>query len=163
MMTGVGENGPREDRLLRVFVVEDSPVLQERLCEICTNLGRSRIVGYAKRARDAIALLEVLQPQFVIVDLWLEQGSGFEVMKWLQSQPPASRPVYAVFSSNNDQQHAAHALQLGAAAFFDKARDIMALVAFLRKVGDARHDLQQRGHTSAEQPDGPPEGAASDD
>lgn len=153
----------REERLLRVFIVEDSPALQERLCDICTELGGSRIVGYASRARDAIGLLQELQPHFVIVDLWLEQGTGFDVMKWLQSEPSASRPVYVAFSSNNDQQHAAHALHLGAAAFFDKARDIMALVAFLRKVGDARHNVQQRGHSSTEQPDRPREGAASDD
>ncbi len=123
---------------LDVYIVEDSVLLQQRLGEALTELAGARVVGHAGTAADAIRGITEGRPALVTVDLWLDAGNGFQVMKWLQDRPGVERPSYVVLSSHIDSVHTVEALRHGAAAVFDKARDLMHLVAFVRHLAKTR-------------------------
>ncbi|HEY5637975.1 MAG TPA: response regulator [Burkholderiales bacterium] len=120
----------RPDERLRVFVVEDSPLVCERLEELVASVPGSRSVGHASRADTAIAAILAETPDVVVLDLNLEAGTGFDVLRALQAAAPQI-DVY-VLSNFSAEAHSRLARRLGARETLDKTtqfervRDLLA-------------------------------------
>ena len=71
---------------LRVYVVEDSPLVFERLQESMEENGAS-VVGHADDATTAIAEIAALRPDAVVVDIALREGTGLHVLKEIGEFP----------------------------------------------------------------------------
>ena len=106
---------------LKVFLVEDSPILRSRLEEMLVD-GGAQVVGHAAGAQQAIAAILAAPPDAVVLDLHLDEGSGFDVMKALQK----SAPHIAVYVLTNfpSEPHRRKAESLGARGFFDKSGEL---------------------------------------
>ena len=105
--------------VLRVFVVEDSPLLRERLAELFSAVPGVLTVGYADGAKNAIRDILDSQPDAVVLDLNLAQGSGIDVLRALKNQAPGIA-VYILTNFANPQYRRLCA-RLGARGFFDKS------------------------------------------
>ena len=107
-----------EQRTFRVFLVEDSPLLRTRLEAMLAGIG-AVIVGHAAGARAAIDAILAARPQAVVLDLHLDDGNGFDVMKVLRK----SAPEIAVYVLTNfpSEPYRRKAEALGARGFFDKS------------------------------------------
>jgi DNA-binding NarL/FixJ family response regulator len=81
--------------------------------------GGAQVVGHAAGAQQAIAAILAAPPDAVVLDLHLDEGSGFDVMKALQK----SAPHIAVYVLTNfpSEPHRRKAESLGARGFFDKS------------------------------------------
>ena len=112
----------------RVFLVEDSALLRTRMEAMLAGIG-AVIVGHAAGARAAIDAILAARPQAVVLDLHLEQGHGFDVMKALRK----SAPEIAVYVLTNfpSEPHRRKAEGLGARGFFDKSGELDKLGAAL--------------------------------
>jgi len=108
---------------LRVFLVEDSSLIRERLGEDIASAGRIEVVGYAETEDAAIAALHEQQCDVIILDLDLRQGNGFEVLKSVRADPAGPRPLVIVFTNYVYPHYRSQSVRLGADYFFDKARD----------------------------------------
>ena len=104
---------------LRVYLVEDSPLVCERLEELVASAGGSRTVGRATRAAEAITGILAEMPDVVVLDLNLAQGTGFDVLRALQAQAPQI-DVY-VLSNFSAAPHGRLARRLGARETLDKS------------------------------------------
>ena len=69
------------DHLLRLFLVEDSAALRDRLAELLGSIARIQIVGFSDTEQDAINQLRQLQCDAVVLDLQLKNGTGLNVLK----------------------------------------------------------------------------------
>lgn len=131
-------------RRLRVFLVEDSPLLRGLLSDILGELGGVVVVGSAADEDGALHALETHSADLAIIDLQLESGSGFGVLRALQAQPERfGRPRAVVFSayghaSLRDSCHA-----LGVDQFFDKALQMDELIDYVEA---ARNAVLAGGH-----------------
>jgi two-component system OmpR family response regulator len=128
-------------RALRVFLVEDSAVIRERLTETISSLERVEVVGYAETERDAIdALLQGDDAcDAVVLDLQLKQGHGFNVLKTLRSASHRPRITVLVLSNYATPLYRARSMEIGADYFFDKAREYDQLCEVLEHLApDAR-------------------------
>jgi len=106
-----------------VYVVEDSPLVSERLLEMLGALPGTRVVGHATRADDAIRGILAERPDVVVLDVRLAQGSsGFDVLRRVHDLAPEIE-VYMLSGFSSDPYRRL-ARQLGARGFFDKATDI---------------------------------------
>lgn len=121
---------------LRVFVVEDSAALRERLEEFVASIAGVRCAGAAATADAAIRGILDTHPDAVILDLRLAQGSGFDVMRALHDHRPAV--AFFVLSSFAIEPYRRLAHKLGAAAFLDKATQLDAVRGLLEREA-ARH------------------------
>ena len=81
----------------KVFIVEDSPLLQERLARLIGALPGTRIVGHAANATEALAGIARERPDVVLLDLCLHQSSGFDVLRALHERAPGI-DVYMLIS-----------------------------------------------------------------
>ena len=125
------------DRPLRVLLVEDSPLLIQRISELIGDLANVELVGTATSEPDAVARLEAEDVDAVILDLQLNTGSGFGVLRALKRR--AAGPTVIVFTNFAIGAYRETALALGARHFLDKSRDSARLPAVLQELSDAMH------------------------
>lgn len=107
---------------LRVFLVEDSPIIRDRLTESISASGQIEIIGHADSEQQAIASLMSMDCDAVVLDLRLREGNGFNVLKALRIAP-GMRMTVIVFTNYSLPQFRTRSLALGADYFFDKGHE----------------------------------------
>jgi DNA-binding NarL/FixJ family response regulator len=121
---------------MKVFLVEDSPMLRERVEAILASIPGAESAGQAAGAEEAIAAIERARPDAVVLDIQLEQGSGFDVLRALRKSLPATR-VY-VLTNFADDAYRRKAEILGARGFFDKSTEFERLREALVGIAQGR-------------------------
>lgn len=107
---------------MKVFLVEDAPLLRERLQEMLAAIPGVQTVGYADGAELAVEGVIATGAEAVVLDIQLAQGSGFDVLRELKRRAPQVA-VFVLTNFPNDAYRRA-AERLGARGFFDKSHDI---------------------------------------
>ena len=121
---------------MRIFLVEDSPVLSAHLAELLREVPGATLVGQAADAPTAISRIAELAPDVAILDISLKAGTGFDVLKSLASL--ATRPVAIMFTNYVSPPVRKFAESKGADYFYDKARDVRSLLDTLAALARER-------------------------
>jgi two-component system OmpR family response regulator len=121
---------------LKVFLVEDSPDLVSALTELLTADGLCDVVGQASSERLALQWSFAREGGFdvAVVDLLLNEGSGFGVLGHLIKYQPGKVVVLSEYVSPAIAQRC---LKLGAAAAFQKSHT-SECVDYVRGLAKAR-------------------------
>jgi DNA-binding NarL/FixJ family response regulator len=106
---------------MNVFLVEDSPLVLERLTGMLHAIPGVTIVGHAGGVREAIAAIFRTRPHVVVLDLKLGQGSGFDVLAKIHDSEPGID--FYMLSNFASEPYRRHAERLGALGFFDKTTE----------------------------------------
>lgn len=125
---------------LRVFLVEDNPLIRERLIESLTSTGRINVVGFAESEREAVDALSDGRWDAVLLDLQLKQGNGLGVLRAIGPSRPHGAKIL-VLTTYAIPQYRDRSLALGADAFFDKSREYDRAVDMLSDFAASRNDL----------------------
>ena len=104
-----------------VFLVEDSASIRERLVRLFDAVPGTRVVGQASDADEAIAGILAARPDVVLLDVQLEQSSGFDVLRAVRSLEPGI--AFYMLSNFASEPYRRQAERLGALGFFDKSID----------------------------------------
>jgi len=120
--------------LLRVFIVEDSPLIRDRLAEDIESDGGVEVVGYADTEQDAVASIVRSTPDAVIVDISLRAGDGLGVIRQIRQKLPETRICIAVLTNYAYPDLRRKSMECGADYFFDKADEY-------ERVGELIHGL----------------------
>jgi DNA-binding NarL/FixJ family response regulator len=121
---------------LRVLLVEDSGLVTERIATLIGDLGAIEIVGAVTTERAATEALARTPVDALVLDLHLNQGDGFGVLRFIRRQ--ALDVAAIVFTSYDIPQYRRAAATLGAAEFLHKSRDYDKLGGALRRLAAAR-------------------------
>ena len=140
---------------LYVYVVEDSPIIRRLLTSTIEAAG-AELVGSSGTAPAAIADLGLLQPDLVLIDISLDSGNGFDVLRALQESKLAPAAIKVVLTNHASAEHHNLSLRLGAHSFFDKASEtsqVLALISALaaekrRRGGQPRDPDHHEGNHS---------------
>ncbi len=128
---------------LNVYVVEDSPILRRLLVSTIEAAG-AELMGTTGSAQAAIAALAVLQPDLVLIDIGLDTGNGFDVLREMQARDLAPMAIKAVLTNHATSENENLSLRLGAHRFFDKSSqtsEVLALITALaaeKRRGESR-------------------------
>src|SRR5262249_52844252 len=71
---------------VRVLVVDDSDVFQHALSVMVAATRDFEVVGTASSGREALHLIDALDPQLVLIDLQLPEQEGIETARRLRKQ-----------------------------------------------------------------------------
>ena len=115
---------------MKIFLVEDSAVVRERLVEMVSELRGTEIVGYAEDTRLATEYIVTFQPDVIILDIQLTDGSGIEVLREVKRMQPA--PVVIMLTNYATPEYRLACRQAGAELFLDKSFETDQLVDILR-------------------------------
>jgi two-component system, OmpR family, response regulator len=127
----------------RVFMVEDSSTIRDNLIETLKELAQFEPVGTAETEHEAKRWLAANDWDLAIMDLFLREGSGLNVLEACRSRRPGQKVV--VLSNHSSPDVRWRCRQLGADAVFDKSNELEALVDYC--VGH-RRDVQETAATA---------------
>ena len=113
----------------RVLVVDDSAIIRERLQGILDDVHGVTVVGEAEDGRQAVEMVEALQPDVVILDIRMQGGSGIDALEQIKRIEPA--PVVAILTNYPYSQYRDRCAALGADFFFDKSTEFARLAEVL--------------------------------
>jgi two-component system OmpR family response regulator len=116
---------------LRVLLVEDSPVLVERLRESLEGLENVEVVGAVADESAAVTAARERQVDLIILDLQLKEGTGFGVVKRLGK----ARPKIIVFTNYVLPEYQRRANALGIEYFLNKSVDYERLPQLVQELG----------------------------
>ena len=104
-----------------VFIADDSLIVREHLVTMFDELTEVEIVGQAETVAEAISAIEKLQPDVVILDIRMPDGSGIDVLQTIKQDEPA--PVGIVLTNYPYPAYRQKCLQAGADFFLDKSTE----------------------------------------
>jgi DNA-binding NarL/FixJ family response regulator len=102
----------------RVVIVDDHPLVRERLAQLINHELDMEVCGEAEDAAEAIEVIRSTTPGLAIVDITLKDSSGVELIKAIKALP-FSVPVL-VLSMHDEALYAERALRAGASGYITK-------------------------------------------
>ncbi|MBI4196161.1 MAG: response regulator transcription factor [Betaproteobacteria bacterium] len=127
--------------MMKVFLVEDSAAVRERLVEMIGELDDVSVVGEADNYDDAVAGIMKSRPDVAIFDIKLAQGNGIDAMVEVKRHMPELRGI--VMSNYATPQHVKASADAGAEYFLDKSADFDKITEILQSMksglGEGRH------------------------
>ena len=104
---------------IRVFSVDDHPLLREGIAAIINNQADMTMVAQAANAEDAIAQFRKHKPDVTLMDLRLPDQGGIEAMIAIRTEFPDARVIMlTTFEGDVDIKRA---LEAGARGYVSKA------------------------------------------
>ena len=122
---------------LRVFLVEDNPLIRDRLIESLTATGHIDVIGNAETEREAVEALGTMPWDALVLDLQLKHGTGFGVLRAVGKSRPEGAKIL-VLTTYAIPMLRDRSIALGADAFLDKSREYERAVDYLVDFAQAR-------------------------
>jgi DNA-binding NarL/FixJ family response regulator len=115
---------------MRVLLVEDNAALREEVSRTIQAIAGAQVVKAAWTSEQARLWLQAHPDgwDLALVDLFLEQGNGFEVLR--SCRRLGAHQKVAVMTNYTREPVRSYVRQAGADAFFDKSFDMEALVDY---------------------------------
>jgi len=116
----------------RIFVVDDHPLVRERLAQLIAQQADLTVCGEADSASAALMGLAFAPADLVIVDLSLQDSAGLELIKALQ-RLHSSLPVL-VLSMHDESLYAERVFRAGARGYINKRESAQKVIDAIRRV-----------------------------
>lgn len=128
---------------MRVVIVDDEPLARSRLVHLCQEHAGVEVVAQAGSGADAIEVIKTHRPDLVLLDVELQDMTGFDVLRSLQSR---DGPLAIMVTAH--PEHAMEAFDSNAVHYLAKPVDGRRLV---NAIGRARMRLSmERSGTGTE-------------
>ena len=121
-----------QQAVIRVLVVDDHEVVRKGLCTMLSEQEDFEVVGQAATGNAAVMLAKQLQPDIVLLDIFLGNANGLDIAQQLQRACPNTRIV--IVTGFMDDGHLFRAMRLGVHGYLQKALPIDELLTSLRSV-----------------------------
>ena len=117
---------------MKVFIVDDSVILRDRLKSMLSELREVEITGEAENAQEAVKEIRKIKPDVVILDIRMPRGNGIEVLKSIKCETPA--PIVIMLTNYPYPQYRTKCIELGADYFFDKSAEFDSIMEVLEQL-----------------------------
>jgi len=119
---------------MKVFVVEDSAAVRERLVEMIREIDDVEVVGEAATYDAAVDGIMSTRPDVAVLDIKLadDRGSGIDVLSQVRKGLPAIKAI--VLSNYATPQHIKASSDAGAEYFLDKSADFERITEILEQM-----------------------------
>ena len=87
-------------------------------------------------------------PDLIVMDMWLPDGSGFDLLKWIGRRGALKNIPIVVFTASTDPDHAQLAKDLGVRRYLQKPAAFGTLVAVIKEELQAADERNTSGSVS---------------
>ena len=126
-------NPPETPRPLRMLVVDDHEVVRQGLVALLDRHGEFEVVAQAGSVAEALSQARRHEPDLVIMDVRLPDGSGIEACREIRAARPETRVI--MLTSYPDEEAVLSAIIAGASGYLLKQIRGRDLVTALEAVG----------------------------
>lgn len=120
-------------RPLRLLVVDDHEVVRQGLASLLDRREAFQVVAEAATVVEALEMARKYEPNIVIMDVRLPDGSGIEACREIRAELPTTKVV--ILTSYPDEEAVLSAIIAGASGYLLKQIRARDLVAALEAVG----------------------------
>jgi response regulator of citrate/malate metabolism len=123
---------------INIVIVEDSVFIQERLTGIIAGFEYLNLIYISDNADDAVEFINMNNPEFVILDIRLNDSSGITVLKKIRKNLPET--IIIIYTNFDDYRMQCKIM--GCNYFIDKSDAGIKLTSLLDKI-DSGEIIQQ--------------------
>lgn len=116
----------------KIVIVDDHPLLRERLAQLINNELDMEVIGEAESAKEAIQLIRERSPDLAIIDITLKGSSGLELIKSIKTLS-IGVPIL-VLSMHDESLYAERVLRGGATGYITKHQAADEVLLAIRRV-----------------------------
>ncbi|MER6122093.1 response regulator [Streptomyces sp. NPDC001795] len=131
--------------MIRTLVVDDDFRVSHIHSEYVSRVEGFEVVGEAACVADALEAVHTLHPDLLLLDVFLPDGSGLDVLRRLTGDEGGSRPDALMITADRDIESVRTAMKLGAVGYLVKPFGSPDLAERL----NAYRELQHRVHALA--------------
>jgi DNA-binding NarL/FixJ family response regulator len=118
--------------MIRLFVVDDHPIVRQGLVAVLEDEADFQIVGTAGSAGQALTEVPLCQPDVLLLDLEMPEGNGMEAISNLLRAVPALRIL--VFTAYETEELVLECVRAGATGYLVKGVSATEIVHAVRTV-----------------------------
>ncbi len=118
--------------MINILLVDDHAVLREGLRALLNSEPDMHVVGGAGDGREALGLVDSLQPDVVVADISMPNMNGIETVRQLRQSHPQLKLI--ILSMHATHAYVTEALQAGANGYVVKQADATEVVNAIRAV-----------------------------
>ena len=116
----------------RVVIIDDHPLVRERLSQLINHELDMEVSGEAADAKEAMRIIRAAPPDLAIVDITLKDSSGVELIKEIKAFC-GGVPVL-VLSMHDESLYAERSLRAGASGYITKHHPAEEVLTAIRRV-----------------------------
>jgi DNA-binding NarL/FixJ family response regulator len=116
----------------KVFIVDDHPLVRERLAEVINHERDLTVCGEAEDRHHALQGIQATKPDLAIVDLALKDSHGLDLIKDLEVHCP--NVLVLVLSMHEESLYAERVIRAGARGFITKQQASQNILQAIRRV-----------------------------
>lgn len=128
----------KTDDMVRVYLVEDSPIVRDFVIEAVSENPAVQVIGHAETEMDAIAGIMKGKPDVVILDIHLRKGNGLSVLRSLKQMILPAFPLVIVLTNYGVGHYQNRCMELGADYFLDKSTQFERVTELLAELARKR-------------------------
>jgi len=128
---------------LRVFLVEDSLEIRDLMVENMAMIEGLTIAGMAESEDEALAQLQALPFDILIVDIQLKKGNGINLLRNIAEDQKFSSALKIICSNNASEVFRRVGRQYGVNHFYDKTSEFPQLFALLQQTASRQECRDQ--------------------
>lgn len=117
---------------IRILLVDDSPVVLHSITQLLLAESQIEVIGKAASGEAAIAQVQQLNPDLVVMDLAMPEMNGLEATRYLKRQLAPPRVILLTLYDNAEYSTAARLA--GADGFITKSEAGAALLPLIYKL-----------------------------
>ncbi|HNW07619.1 MAG: response regulator transcription factor [Verrucomicrobia bacterium] len=128
-------------RRARILLVDDHPLVRERLAEIINQEPDLMVCGEAQDRAGALAAMAAHRPELAIIDLALKDSDGLELIKDIRLHWP--NVLMLVVSMYEESLYAERVIRAGARGYVTKQEATRDILSAIRRVLSGRVYLNE--------------------
>lgn len=117
---------------MKVFIADDSKIFRDRLKEMLAELTEIEIIGEAENILETKKRIRKLNPDIVILDIRMPDGSGIDILKHIKKNNQV--PAVIILTNYPYPQYRKKCMELGADYFFKKSDEIEEVLETLKQL-----------------------------
>jgi DNA-binding NarL/FixJ family response regulator len=118
--------------VVNIAIVDDHPMVRDALGQLISTRERLRVAGTAGNLKEAFDVLDRSQPDLVLADLSLEDGSAIELVRWGKRRHPGTQ--FLIMTGFCNEFSATEAFDAGATGFILKKQPVADLFAAIERL-----------------------------
>lgn len=131
----------------RVLVIDDHPLIRSGIKRAISAVDQLKLVGEAASKAEALAQINHHNPDAIVVDLNLPDGSGLEIIAW--GRAISQRLGIVALTVQDLPEHVLACMQSGASAHVSKNAPVGELIAAIQRSLQTPLTFQSRRITNA--------------
>ncbi len=120
---------------MKVLIVDDSAIVQDRLMAMFDDQKRIQIVGQAQNGIEALKFIKQHKPNAVILDIRMPGGNGIDVLQHIKQIDPSIKVI--MFTNYPYSQYRTKCLESGADYFLDKSAEFNKIPEIINQIAKA--------------------------